>query len=172
MPKFHRHTIQFFNKDISMTLLKTLAAACVAASFSTAALADGPNIGACNVVQVVLGGTGGNAFTAVAPKQIQLRTGSLVDQIKLNGVPHGQNGGNASAVLNLATEEYINRMVVRHGTLVDQIQIGTNRGRALSGGGNGGGATNLTNIRVLAIGGRSGKFLDQIQITYCKDYLH
>ena len=155
-----------------MNVFKTAIAACAGAILSTAALADGQNIGACEVAQVVLGGQGGNGFTAVAPKQIQLRTGALVDQIRLNGVAHGQNGGNPTSVLTLATEEYINRMFVRHGTLVDQIQIGTNRGRTLGGGGNGGGATNLTNIRVLAIGGRSGKFLDQIQITYCKDYLH
>lgn len=136
------------------------------------AQADGQNIGACDPVQVVLGENGGNAFTAVAPSQIQLRHGAFVDAIILNGRRHGGTGGNATGVLQLRAEEYINRMVVRHGRFVDRIEITTNFGRSLSGGGNGGNVTALNNIRVLTLGGRSGQFLDQIQVTYCRNYRH
>ena len=99
-----------------------------------------------------------------------MRTGAFVDAVILNGRQYGQNGGNAGQVLNLRDEEYINRIVVRHGQLVDRLELYTNFGRSVTGGGNGGNVSQLNNIRVLTIGGRSGQYLDQIEVTYCMNY--
>lgn len=154
-----------------MPALKALATALAATlALATAALGHGQNIGACVPAQAILGGNGGSQFVGVAPRTVRLRTGAYVDRITLNGSVHGGGGGQPAGALQLRPEEYINRVVVRHGSYVDRLELYTNFGRSIVGGGAGGNPTVLNNIRVLTIGGRAGSYLDQIQITYCRDY--
>ena len=149
-----------------------LACGFAVAAFTGQAFAHGENVGGCVPAQVRLGGEGGAPFTAMSVDTLRLRHGSFVDAIIIDGNQSGGNGGQPTGVLTLQPGEYINRVVVRHGAYVDRLEFYTSHGRALSGGGTGGSETVLNNIRVLTLGGRSGAYLDQIQITFCANYLH
>ncbi|WP_108258753.1 jacalin-like lectin [Mangrovicoccus ximenensis] len=128
-------------------------------------------IGNCTPRQAIFGGGGGSQFTAVAPSSIQLQHGKYVDAIILNGRQHGGTGGMRPMGMRLGPGEYINRVQVRSGKLVDRVFFTTSTGKTLGGGGMGGQVRELGNIRVLTIGGRAGKYLDQLEITYCANYL-
>ena len=116
---------------------------------------------------IVFGGPGGRLFQAVKPTTVQLRTGKYVDAIVINERKYGGNGGRIGDVLRLRGNEYINRVVVRAGKYVDRIELYTNKGQKLAGGGNGGTSSVLENIRVLKLGGKSGRFLDRLVVEYC-----
>lgn len=116
------------------------------------------------------GGTGGAPFKRVDVKEIKLRHGSVVDALLLNGIQHGGSGGKPSTGLKLRENEYISEVEIRYGNVVDRLAFKTNLGGSISGGGHGGRAVLLKNIRVLKIGGRSGNLLDAIEIQYVKNY--
>lgn len=116
------------------------------------------------------GGDGGSTFDTDYIKSLALRTGKVVDAIIINGNKHGGDGGSISTTLIFDSDEYISSITIRSGSLVDNLQFTTNKGRTIGGGGTGGSVNVLNNIRVIAIGGKSGKKLDQIQITYVEDY--
>jgi hypothetical protein len=132
--------------------------------------ASAEDIGHCNPKQAEFGGMGGEAFLAVAPETLQLRTGELVDALIINGEQHGGDGGEPTGSLELADGEYISALQIRHGAEVDMLRMTTNHGRTIGGGGAGGTETNLFNIRVLMLGGRSGERLDRVQVNYCENY--
>ena len=113
------------------------------------------------------GGLGGRSFDAATPRSLQLRAGNSVDALILNGSRHGGAGGDLGSSLQLGSGEYISRVEVRHGNYVDRLVFTTNEGRVLSGGGGGGTLARLDGVRVTSIGGRSGDYLDYIEITYC-----
>ena len=116
------------------------------------------------------GGDGGSQFAPDYIQSLAIRTGSEVDAIIINGSKHGGDGGSISTTLIFDTDEYISSVKIRSGARVDNLIFTTNKGRSIGGGGNGGSYHELTNIRVIAIGGRSGSRLDQIQITYVENY--
>lgn len=116
------------------------------------------------------GGDGGSEFAADYIKSLAIRTGKEVDAIIINGSKHGGDGGSMSTTLIFDADEYISAITLRSGSRVDNLQFTTNKGRTIGGGGGGGSEHVLNNIRVIAIGGRSGSRLDQIQITYVEDY--
>ena len=124
-----------------------------------------------NVKVLTVGGTGGDAFVPATVKSLALSTGSKVDQITIDGVSHGGSGGSASPVLNLSEGEYINRIEIRSGSKIDFLEFTTNKGHSIEGGGSGGDATALSNIRLLTISGRSGDMVDQLSFVYIADYL-
>ncbi|KRB96441.1 jacalin-like lectin [Duganella sp. Root198D2] len=117
------------------------------------------------------GGEGGDTFNAEFVRSLAIRSAREVDAIIINGHQHGGDGGDPSNTLVFADDEYICSMSIRSGARVDQLQFQTNKGRTLGGGGDGGDPHQLSNIRVIAIGGRSAARLDQIQITYVDDYV-
>lgn len=116
------------------------------------------------------GGSGGSAFAPDYIQSLAIRTGSEVDAIIINGTRHGGDGGSQSTTLIFDSDEYINEITIRSGSRVDKLEFKTNKGRSIGGGGSGGSPTTLTGIRVIAIGGRSGSRLDQIEITYVENY--
>jgi hypothetical protein len=117
------------------------------------------------------GGDGGSEFKLVRPKTIGLRTGSKVDQIKINDVSHGGPGGHESISLELGPDEYISSVKIRSGSKIDRVSFKTSKGRVLEGGGGGGSEQPaLENIRVLSIGGRSGSLVDKLTIRYVENY--
>jgi hypothetical protein len=116
------------------------------------------------------GGGGGSEFAADYIQSLAIRSGSEVDAIIINGTKHGGGGGSMSTTLIFDSDEYISAITIRSGSRVDNLQFTTNKGRKIGGGGSGGSEHILNNIRVIAIGGRSGSRLDQIQITYVEDY--
>ena len=124
----------------------------------------------CKHAQTTFGGNGGSPFPPVVPLKLSMRTGAYVDAIILNGQRHGGNGGSPTGVLQLGDGEYVNRVVIRHGAFVDRLEFYTNLGQSLHGGGQGGSLSSLNNVRVLKIGGRNGRYLDQIEVIYCADY--
>lgn len=117
------------------------------------------------------GRDGGDQFSAEYIKSIALRTGSEVDAIIINGNQHGANGGDKSATLVFDPDEFISTIQIRSDSRIDYLKFITNTGREIGGGGNGGDYHELNNVRVIAIGGRSGSSLDQIQITYVENYV-
>lgn len=116
------------------------------------------------------GGEGGGEFDPKYVQTIGLRSGKYVDQININHIKHGGEGGGDQGEIYLAENEYINKVEIRSGKYVDNFSISTNIGNRIGGGGDGGGYECLENIRVLSIGGRSGGYVDQLKITYVEDY--
>lgn len=116
------------------------------------------------------GGDGGSQFAPDYIQSLAIRSGAEVDAIIINGTKHGGDGGGMSTTLIFDTDEYISTVKIRSGSRVDNLTFITNKGRSIGGGGGGGSEQILTNIRVIAIGGRSGARLDQIQITYVENY--
>jgi len=116
------------------------------------------------------GGTGGAVFALAAVKEIGLRTGDRVDQITVNGVAHGGNGGSDRGSITLDDDEYICKVSLRSGDRLDAVTFTTNKQRSVGGGGTGGSSATLENIRVLAIGGRSGTEVDNLSIMYIANY--
>lgn len=116
------------------------------------------------------GSDGGGEFQLSCPKIIGLRSGKYLDQIKINGIAHGGGGGAESISLELGPDEYIHSLKIRSGKYVDRVHFETNKGRILEGGGGGGGEQTLEGIRVLSIGGRSGRLVDKLRIRYIENY--
>lgn len=116
------------------------------------------------------GRTGGDAFSMAFVKEVGLRSDKQIDQIQINGIPHGRNGGTDRGSIILSGEEYINKVELRHGQYIDQLKLTTNKGNSVEGGGKGGEPASLENIRVMAIGGRSGRLLDNLKIMYIDGY--
>jgi len=116
------------------------------------------------------GRTGGDAFAMAVIKEIGLRSDKQVDQITINDIPHGRNGGHDRGSITLGSDEYINKVELRHGQYIDQVRFTTNKGNSVEGGGKGGEEAKLENIRVMAIGGRSGRLVDNLKIMYIDNY--
>ncbi len=116
------------------------------------------------------GGDGGDPFNAEYIQQIALRSGGEVDALIINGNQHGGDGGDPSTTLVFDADEYISTVKIRSGSRVDNLTFITNKGRQVGGGGDGGDYHEISNVRVIAIGGRSASRLDQIQITYVENY--
>ena len=116
------------------------------------------------------GGNGGNQFEIEAVKSLGLRSGGRIDALLLNGTRHGGNGGVEGTTLEFHPDEYIDRIVIRHGSRIDRIEIHTNKERTLNGGGTGGVREELTNIRVFGLGGNSGGELDKLRVRLIKNY--
>ncbi|UUC46925.1 jacalin-like lectin [Flavobacterium cerinum] len=116
------------------------------------------------------GGTGGSEFAADYIQSIGLYCGKEVDSITINGNKHGGGGGGDAGALILSSDEYISKVVIRSGERIDKLMLTTNKGRTIGGGGGGGSETTLDNIRVVAIGGKSGTRVDQLKITYVENY--
>jgi hypothetical protein len=117
------------------------------------------------------GGDGGDKFDSGFVRTLSLRAADEVDAIIVNDNRHGGDGGYESDTLVFDEDEYINYVSIRSGSRVDSLQFGTNKGRQIGGGGDGGDFYELDNIRVIAIGGRADHRLDQIQITYVENYV-
>ena len=130
--------------------------------------------GGCAVSRTSFGRADGLPFVQVAPSHVSLRTGAWVDALILNGQQHGGNGGQRGDDLRLLNGEYINRAVIGAGYFVDRLEFHTNFGRSISGGRSMTASTRrpiiLNNIRVLSIGGSSGRYLNGIDVMYCADY--
>jgi len=117
------------------------------------------------------GGNGGSEFASDYIMSLAIRTGARVDAIIINDKRYGGTGGSESQTLIFNSEEFISEISIHSGSRVDNLQFTTNMGRKIGGGGTGGSEkTILTGIRVIAIGGRAGKNLDQIKITYVENY--
>jgi len=117
------------------------------------------------------GGNGGNDFANQSPDKIGLRYGSGVDALVLNGIQHGGNGGSATSQFELDPGDYWTHVVIRSGTNVDYLELGSKNGRVVKGGGGGGNVClNLNDVKVIKIGGRSGEMLDNIRVEYIEHY--
>jgi len=116
-----------------------------------------------NLVTQSYGGSGGATFTQRGIETVAIRHGSYVDAIIINGEQFGGNGGELSDTITLASNEYISRMEIRQGKYIDYLEITTNLGQQITGGGNGGNLVTLTG-GIVAVGGRSGSYIDQLEI--------
>jgi hypothetical protein len=123
-----------------------------------------------SIITKPFGGNGGSEFSRVVFTEIGLRSGSKVDQIRLDNIGHGGSGGSDRGSITLASDEYISKVEIRSGKEVDAVTFTTNKGNSIGGGGTGGGLTVLNGIRVMAIGGRCGKRVDKLDIMYINNY--
>lgn len=121
-------------------------------------------------LQESFGGNGGVAFAPRVVQSIGIRSGAMVDALILNGDHYGGYGGGPSPVITLEDNDYIKQIDVRAGVFVDHLTFTTKSGSVINGGGNGGIAHSLSNIRVTRLGGRCGALLDQISIEYVPNY--
>ena len=130
--------------------------------------------GSCAVSRAGVGGNEGTLFPPAEPLHLSMRAGHWIDALILNGRQHGGNGGRNGEVLQLQPGEYINRAAIGAGAYVDRLEFHTNFGRSISGGlGNSASRRDqlhLDNIRLLFIGGRSGQYLNRIEVMYCSGY--
>lgn len=101
-------------------------------------------------------------------QNLALRSGSLIDSVIVNGQNFGGLGGGLSGTLTLQKGEYVNRVEVRSGGMVDHLTFSTNYGHSLDGGGAGGGYHVLDNIKLVSITGKHGTLLDQITLHYTR----
>lgn len=121
-----------------------------------------------------LGGQGGGAFGPVQVYSVGIRSGLNIDAIIINGVPHGGDGGGASPILNLGPGEYISEIYAhayhaRDGgaEVLRYLKITTNKGNSIEGGTTGDNdGTGTDSGRIIMLGGRSGKFLDALDVYY------
>jgi len=125
---------------------------------------------ASSIKTTPFGGNGGSEFQKQNIKEIGLRTGTGVDQISIDGVNHGGNGGKDQGSITLNDEEYIKTVETRSGTEVDYVKFTTNKDNSICGGGSGGDSNTLDAIRVIAIGGRSGSRVDKLSVMYIDQY--
>lgn len=116
-----------------------------------------------NLTTRSFGGNGGNPFNQRGIKTLTIRHGAYVDAIIINGEQFGGNGGQLSNTITFAPNEFIARIEIRHGSYIDFLEITTNLGQQITGGGNGGSPMTITG-EIVAIGGRSGDFVDQLDI--------
>lgn len=130
--------------------------------------------GICTISRANFGSNDGMPFPPSAPFHLSMRAGDWIDALILNGQQHGGNGGGSSNALDLLAGEYINRAVIGVGVYVDRLAFHTNLGRSISGGrgmsASSRTSVSLDNIRMLRIGGRSGVYLNRIEVMYCADY--
>lgn len=102
---------------------------------------------------------GPERFEYTRIESIAIRSGNVVDGIVINGNLHGAGGGGLSPTLQLVDGEYIDKVVLRHDNhQTNRLEIYTNLGRSISGGGNGGWPTTIEG-RVVGIAGHEGHFL-------------
>ena len=70
--------------------------------------------------------------------------------------------------------EFITKIVVRSGSIIDGIGLYTNKGRSLTVGGTGGSITefvfNVGSFQFISFGGSTSKYLDSFQATYGEIY--
>ncbi|MGB3759937.1 MAG: hypothetical protein WBA07_26785 [Rivularia sp. (in: cyanobacteria)] len=116
------------------------------------------------------GNNGGTEFAPQIVNEIQLYTGNVVDSISINRKRHGGTGGHGSRGLVLEPGEYITWLKICSGNVIDYASFRTNLGRSISGGGKGGRCRTLSNVRVVAMGGKSGIRLDNIKVYYIPRY--
>ncbi len=141
-----------------------------------------------SIETLAFGGNGGNSFDEQFVRSIGFSAGGLVDAIVLNGQRFGGSGGSEGRILEFGPEEYINELTImtgrarikgrprkRRSRSVFKILLKTNRGRSLEAGTGTAGkdrtSITLSGIRVLAIGGSSGRRLDKLRIKYISDYV-
>ena len=116
-----------------------------------------------NLTTMSFGKKGGDSFKMVGLKSLQLRSGTYVDAIIINGQQHGGNGGTLSKIINFSEDECIVRIEIRSGKYIDNLEITTNKGQCIKGGGNGGNLSEVSG-KMIALAGRSGTYLDHIDI--------
>lgn len=115
--------------------------------------------------------TTGVPFSKQLPYQLGLHTGAKVDQITINDVKYGNPGGGDRGTLTFATDEYVNEVVIRYSdAAVYYCSFKTNKDHTISGGGSTGKEANLSHIRLIAVGGRSGARVDQLVLMYVEGY--
>lgn len=127
-----------------------------------------PNENAIRTVR--LGGTGGSEFAEQGVFSLGLKGGRLVDALFLNNERKGGGGGGTLTDFDIQPGEFINSFSVRSGRLIDNLRFSTNFGKSISAGGLGGTETFFDGVRLVSIGGRSGRLLDQVTITYIDNY--
>lgn len=111
------------------------------------------------------GGEGGRVLFPEEPVgEIGFAYGKYVDAIFLNGRQYGGNGGTETSRLVLNGDEYIHHMDIRAGRYIDYLRLITNKGRWIAGGGGGGLLTTFTGIKLIAISGRAGGYVDYLAL--------
>ncbi len=112
---------------------------------------------------ITFGGKGGDQFPMNAPlKSIGLRGGKYVDQIQINGNSYGGGGGAEVPTITLSEGEFINKVDIRSGSYIDYLKLTTNKGQTIEIGG-GGGTPSSIHGKIIALSGRSGKYVDNLQ---------
>ena len=124
-----------------------------------------------SIVTKPVGGNGGRTFGIEAVRSVGFRSGSRVDALLLNGARKGGGGGREGTVLELQGDEYIDHMEIWQKGTIHGIELRTSRGRRLSHGRKNGRKTTLSDMRVLGLGGNSGKELDMLRVRYIQNYV-
>lgn len=119
---------------------------------------------------VTFGRASGTPFGPFLPISVGLRGAQLVDAITLNGHQYGGQGGRPTAEENLGREDYWTEFEVRGGNSVDYLRLTSKEGRTVAVGGGGGSGGTFSDLRILAISGRSGVVVDQISIDLVQGY--
>lgn len=126
-------------------------------------------------------GAGGNPFDAGSCDQgiskLEIWSGCYVDAIRVtwrNGACSGKRGGTGGThyAIDLQPGEQITRIDKWHAGLVDAIQVTTNKKQHPKLGGTGGSKTSYvipSGNLVTSITGRSGKYLDALEIKHSGD---
>lgn len=116
------------------------------------------------------GGNGGGPFSPRNPQSVGLRSGDFIDAIIIDGEQFGGSGGGNPTIETLNSDDYWNAYTVRAGGFIDHLKLSSKSGRTVEGGGGGGDESSETDLRVIAISGRSGEFLDSISLDVVVGY--
>lgn len=125
-----------------------------------------------------IGGGGGGVFELIPCDPtitITGRYGDWINQLSINGETFGGGGGGPKDESFIVPKnDYITHAKVYYGDYVNSIEFTTNKGASWQIGkdesGSGLADKELSDIRVLAIGGSSGEYLDAITLRYLDNY--
>lgn len=105
------------------------------------------------------GANGETAFPLVRNiRTIAFRAGSFIDSIIINGMAFGGSGGNLTKTLEIDPGDYVSRLIINHGAVIDYIRLDTNDGQTLIAGGDGGHSSVLEG-KLTGFSGMTGHFV-------------
>ena len=116
------------------------------------------------------GGNGGHPFSMEGVTSVGLRAGQWIDAIIINGIQHGGDGGSPSDVIEIDYDnyDYISRIIIQTGerdgsNVITYLKIITNQGESIEGGISDGESHPIPG-KIIALGGRSGRYLDKLEV--------
>ncbi len=100
-------------------------------------------------------------------RSIAFRSGSFIDSLIINGMQFGGGGGQLSKTIEIDPGDYISRLIINSGDVVDYISLETNDGQKMSVGGDGGRSSVLEG-KVTGFSGMTGYFQGGGPLVICR----
>jgi len=120
-------------------------------------------------MKVYKGGNGGSKGSLIQISEIheiEIRCGSFIDALIINGRRYGGTGGKYKGGIKLGEDDSILNIEVRAGGYLDWIRFTTKLGRIFEAGGSGGNYHDFANPKSICV--KSGNYVDGIECEIVK----